>query len=130
MGDVYLGRSSRRVQCHEKPDAISRAIASSSAARYGGGARVLAERGVFDEGGAHGHEAIRIAEALDRPFSVLVGCLDLAYLKSIRGELSQAVGLLERVVAQCGDWDITSREISSPAVAPRPPRLRSSLGVI
>jgi hypothetical protein len=40
---------------------------------------------VFDEGGAHGHEAIRIAEALDHPFSVLVGCLDLAYLKSIRG---------------------------------------------
>jgi tetratricopeptide (TPR) repeat protein len=63
---------------------------------------------VFDEGGTHGHEAIRIAEALDHPFSVLVGCLDLAYLKSIRGELSQAVGLLERVVAQCRDWDITS----------------------
>jgi len=63
---------------------------------------------VFDEGDGHGHEAIRIAEALDHPFSVLVGCLDLAYLKSIRGELSQTVGLLERVVDQCRDWDITS----------------------
>jgi len=52
---------------------------------------------VFDEGDAHGHEAIRIAEALDHPFSVLVGCLDLAYLKSIRGELSQTVGLLEAI---------------------------------
>ena len=50
---------------------------------------------MFDEGDAHGHEAIRIAEALDHPFSVLVGCLDLAYLKSIRGELNQTVGLLE-----------------------------------
>jgi tetratricopeptide (TPR) repeat protein len=39
-------------------------------------ARALAERGVFDEGDAHGHEAIRIAEGLDHPFSVVIGCLD------------------------------------------------------
>jgi tetratricopeptide (TPR) repeat protein len=71
-------------------------------------ARVLAERGVFDEGNAHGQEAIRIAEALDQPFSVVVGCLDLAYLKSARGELSQAAGLVERAVAQCREWHITS----------------------
>jgi tetratricopeptide (TPR) repeat protein len=71
-------------------------------------ARALAERGVFDEGDAHGHEATRIAEALDHPFSVVVGCLDLAYLKSVRGELRQAAGLLERVVAQCREWNITS----------------------
>ncbi|PYO37465.1 MAG: hypothetical protein DMD86_02810 [Candidatus Rokuibacteriota bacterium] len=71
-------------------------------------ARVLAQRGVFDEGNAHGQEAIRIAEALDQPFSVVVGCLDLAYLKSVRGELSQAAGLLERAVVQCSEWNITS----------------------
>ena len=71
-------------------------------------ARALAERGVFDEGNAHGQEAIRIAEALDHPFSVVVGCLDLAYLKSVRGERSQAVRLLERAVAQCREWNITS----------------------
>jgi class 3 adenylate cyclase/tetratricopeptide (TPR) repeat protein len=71
-------------------------------------ARALAERGVFDEGDAHGQEAIRIAEALDHPFSVVVGCLDLAYLKSVRGELSQAARLLERAVAQCREWNITS----------------------
>jgi class 3 adenylate cyclase len=62
-------------------------------------ARALAKRGVFDEGDAHGQEAIRIAEALDHPFSVVVGCLDLAYLKSVRGELSQAARLLEYAVA-------------------------------
>ena len=45
-------------------------------------ARSLAERGVFDEGEAHGHEAIRIAEALDHPFSAVVGCLDLASLQT------------------------------------------------
>ena len=71
-------------------------------------ARALAERGVFDEGDAHGHEAIRIAEALDHPFSVVVACLDLAYLKSVRGELSHAAGLLERAVAQCREWNITT----------------------
>jgi class 3 adenylate cyclase/tetratricopeptide (TPR) repeat protein len=70
-------------------------------------ARALAERGVFDEGDAHGQEAIRIAEALDHPFSVVVGCLALAYLKSIRGELGQAARLLERAVAQGREWSIT-----------------------
>jgi hypothetical protein len=71
-------------------------------------ARALAEHGVFDEGNAHGQEAIRTAEAVDHPFSVVVGCLDLAYLKSVRGELSQAARLLERAVAQCREWNITS----------------------
>src|SRR5207248_11526951 len=71
-------------------------------------ARALAERGVFDEGEAQGHEAIRIAEALDHPFSVVIGCLDLAYLKSLRGELSHAIRLLERAAAQCREWNITT----------------------
>jgi tetratricopeptide (TPR) repeat protein len=71
-------------------------------------ARALAERGVFDEGDAHGQEAIRIAEALDHPLSILWGCLELAYLKSVRGELGQAEHLLERAVAQCQEWNITS----------------------
>jgi class 3 adenylate cyclase/tetratricopeptide (TPR) repeat protein len=72
-------------------------------------ARALAERGVFDEGDAQGQEAIRIAEGLDHPFSVVVGCLNLAHLKSVKGELSQAAGLLERAVAQCREWNITNQ---------------------
>jgi tetratricopeptide (TPR) repeat protein len=44
----------------------------------------------------------------DHPFSVVVGCLDLAYLKSVRGQLSQVAGLVERAVAQCREWNITS----------------------
>jgi tetratricopeptide (TPR) repeat protein len=70
--------------------------------------RALAERGVFDEGDAHGQDAIRIAEALDHPFSVVVGCFDLAYLKSVRGQFSEAARLLERAVAQCREWNITT----------------------
>jgi tetratricopeptide (TPR) repeat protein len=72
-------------------------------------ARILAERGVFDEGDAHGHEAIRIAEDLDHPFSAVVGSLDLAYLKSVRGQLSQAAHILERAVAQSREWNFTSQ---------------------
>ncbi len=72
-------------------------------------ARILAERGVFDEGDAHGHEAIRIAEDLDHPFSAVVGCLDLAYLKSVRGQLSQAAQILERAVGQSREWNFTSQ---------------------
>ena len=67
----------------------------------------LAERGVFDEGDAHGQEAVRIAEALDHPVSIIWACLSLAYVNSVKGELSQAARLLERAVAQCRDWNIT-----------------------
>ena len=72
-------------------------------------ARALAERGVFDEGESHGKEAIRIAEAIDHPFSALVACIDLAHLESLRGELSQAARLLERAVAQGREWNITNQ---------------------
>jgi tetratricopeptide (TPR) repeat protein len=71
-------------------------------------ARTLAERGVFDEGDAYGQEAIRIAEALDHPFSIIWACLGLAYLNSVRGDLSQAARLFERAVAQCREWNITA----------------------
>ena len=68
-------------------------------------ARALAERGSVRRGSSHGHEAIRIAEALDHPFSLIWACLGLAYLYSVRGELSQAARLLERAVAQCREWN-------------------------
>ena len=67
----------------------------------------LAELGMFDEGDADGHEAIRIAEALDHPYSIVFACLGLGYLNSVRGELSPAVRLCERAVALCRDWNIT-----------------------
>jgi tetratricopeptide (TPR) repeat protein len=71
-------------------------------------ARVLVELGEFDEANAHGHEAIRIAKVLDHPFSVSLGCFYLAYVKRVRGELTEAVRLLQRAVALCREWNITS----------------------
>jgi hypothetical protein len=105
-GELAIPRVDMAVDCGAQihPERV-RAPAVWSRAQL---ARTLAERGVFDEGDAHGHEAVRIAEALDHPFSVVVGCLDLAYLKSVRGELSQAARLIERAVAQCREWSITS----------------------
>jgi class 3 adenylate cyclase/tetratricopeptide (TPR) repeat protein len=72
-------------------------------------ARALAERGLFDEADAHGREAIRLGEALDHPFSVGLGWVDLAYVQRVRGELTEAVRLLERAVALCREWNITSQ---------------------
>lgn len=71
-------------------------------------ARTLAEQGLFEEGDTHGHEAIRIAEALDHPFSLLWACLGQAYLNSTRGEVGQAARLLERAVALCRERSFTT----------------------
>ena len=70
-------------------------------------ARSLIERGVFDEGDAHGHEAIRIADEIDHPFSIVWACVCLAYVNTVRGKLSPAARLLERAVGYCRDWNIT-----------------------
>jgi class 3 adenylate cyclase/tetratricopeptide (TPR) repeat protein len=68
----------------------------------------LADRGAFDDGEAQGQEVIRIAEALDHPLSLLWGCIEVAYLASVRGELSRAVPLLEHALALSREWNITS----------------------
>jgi len=54
-------------------------------------ALTLAERGEFDEGITHGQEGIRLAEAADHQFSLVLACWGLAYLYGLRGELSPAV---------------------------------------
>ncbi|HEU4368779.1 MAG TPA: adenylate/guanylate cyclase domain-containing protein [Methylomirabilota bacterium] len=68
---------------------------------------IFADRGKFEEGIAHGQEGIRLAEALDHPYSLAAICTPLAYLHIARGELSHAVPLLERGVALSREWDLT-----------------------
>jgi tetratricopeptide (TPR) repeat protein len=67
----------------------------------------FADRGKFKEGIAHGQEGIRLAEALDHPFSLAFACWVLAHLQITRGELSHAVGLLERGMALSREWNLT-----------------------
>ena len=74
----------------------------------------LAERGAFDKGIAHGQEGVRIAEALDHPYSWIVTCRGLAYLYHIRGEFTHAICLLERALALCRDWNLP---LLSPIIA-------------
>jgi class 3 adenylate cyclase/tetratricopeptide (TPR) repeat protein len=71
-------------------------------------ARALAEHGAFDEGEALGHEAIRMAEALDHPFSlVFASFVGLGYVHSVKGELDRAARVLERALALCREWNVT-----------------------
>ena len=56
----------------------------------------LAERGEFGEGLAIGEEALRIAEAGDPGFSLVVGCAGLGNVCVIKGDFARAVAVLER----------------------------------
>ena len=71
-------------------------------------ARALAERGVFDEADAHGHDAIRIAEALEHPFSLAWACLGLGVCPQRQGRAQPGRPLARtRGRAQCREWSIT-----------------------
>ena len=69
-------------------------------------AQSLAERGVFDEGISHGQEAIRIAEALDHPYSLILAWWSLAHLYTVRGQFNEAAAVLERALALSRDWKL------------------------
>jgi class 3 adenylate cyclase/tetratricopeptide (TPR) repeat protein len=66
----------------------------------------LAEGGAFDEGMVHGREGIRVAEALDHPYSWIVASWGPAHVHRIRGELTHAVRLLERALTLGRDWNL------------------------
>jgi len=69
-------------------------------------ARALAELGAFDEGREHGEEAVRLAEIVDHPFSLIWACLNLGHLEGLRGEFMRAIAPLERAVALSQEWNI------------------------
>jgi tetratricopeptide (TPR) repeat protein len=69
-------------------------------------ARALAELGMFDEGRSHGQEAVRLAEELDHPFSLIWACLNLGRLEGLHGESIRAIMPLERAVALSQEWAI------------------------
>ena len=68
--------------------------------------RILAEQGRFDEGVAHGQAGIRIAEAVNDPYSLGIASWCLADLHIIRGELADAMVLLERGLAVARERDL------------------------
>jgi class 3 adenylate cyclase/tetratricopeptide (TPR) repeat protein len=68
---------------------------------------VSADRGDFEEGIAYSQEGRRFAESLDNPYSRAPMFWIPAYLHIVRGELAQAVDLLEHGVALCREWNLT-----------------------
>jgi tetratricopeptide (TPR) repeat protein len=68
--------------------------------------RSLAELGRFDEGVARGEEAVRIAETVPHPFSLTVAYWGIGHVHLRRGDLEQAVAVLERGLELCRDWSI------------------------
>jgi class 3 adenylate cyclase/tetratricopeptide (TPR) repeat protein len=69
---------------------------------------IAVDRGAFDEGIAHAREAVRLAEALDHPYSLTFGCWVLAHVHISRGDLASAFPLLERGLTVSREWNLTS----------------------
>jgi class 3 adenylate cyclase/tetratricopeptide (TPR) repeat protein len=63
--------------------------------------RCLAEVGAFAEGIVRGEEAVRIAEASDHPYSCFLASLRVGELYLRKGDLHQAIPLLERSLRLC-----------------------------
>ena len=71
-----------------------------------------AKVGTFAEGRTLGDEGLQIAEAVDHPASVMIGCWGSGLLVLHQGDLPRALPLLERAVGIC-------REIDLPLYFPR-----------
>jgi DNA-binding NtrC family response regulator/tetratricopeptide (TPR) repeat protein len=68
---------------------------------------IFADQGRFREGIVRGQESMRLAETLDHPYSLAAVCWILAYLQLARGDLRDAVRLLERGAAVSHEWNVT-----------------------
>ena len=68
--------------------------------------QALTEQGEFAAGIARGEEGVRIAEMVDHPFSLVGACRGLGYLYLGKGDLKEAVSVLERAHHLCLAWSI------------------------
>jgi tetratricopeptide (TPR) repeat protein len=66
----------------------------------------LAELGAFVEGLARGEEAIQIAETVDQPFTLGHACFGVGIPSLRKGDLPQAIAVLERSLEVCQAGDI------------------------
>ena len=85
----------------------ARSRAGFRAVSLGWLARCLAETGDFDEGLAHGLEAIRIGEGTDHPYSLVSACWGLGHLHAVQGDFGKAVPVLERALSTAREAGIT-----------------------
>jgi class 3 adenylate cyclase/tetratricopeptide (TPR) repeat protein len=66
----------------------------------------LAEQGVFAEAMTCGEEGVRIAEAVDHPFSLVLACFGIGLPSLRQGAFHKAIPMLERGLALCQNRDI------------------------
>jgi tetratricopeptide (TPR) repeat protein len=71
-----------------------------------GMATCLAELGEFPEAAAHGEAAVRIAEAVGHPYSLIHASWSVSAGHLLRGDVQRAVSLLERAASLCRRRDI------------------------
>ena len=71
-------------------------------------AGVLSQLGRFDEAIGHAEAAVRIAEAVDHPFTLYSGLLDLGLAHLRRGDLPHATRVLERGLDLCRTWQFVA----------------------
>jgi class 3 adenylate cyclase/tetratricopeptide (TPR) repeat protein len=71
-------------------------------------AMALSNLGRFVEATEHAAEAVRIAEATDHPFTVVEALTALGGVTLARGDLTSAIGALERAVALGRQWNFQS----------------------
>ena len=69
----------------------------------------LAEIGEFEEAVPRGEEAVRIAETVDHPYSILAAYFGVGSLHLRRGEMARSIAVLERALELCHTWDTELR---------------------
>jgi tetratricopeptide (TPR) repeat protein len=81
-------------------------IAHSAVADLRWLAQSLAEVGMFTEGMRRGEEAVRIAEAIDQPYSLSTAYAGAGYLSLCQGDVPKAIACYTRGVDICERWHI------------------------
>jgi tetratricopeptide (TPR) repeat protein len=67
---------------------------------------ILAEQGAFVTGRERGEEMVRLAEAINHPFSLSGAYLAVGHLYLRQGDLDKAIAALERCLEVCQVWHI------------------------
>jgi tetratricopeptide (TPR) repeat protein len=68
--------------------------------------RCHAELGTFTEGLTIAEEGLRIAEAVNHPFSLIQACHGVSMVSLRQGDVQRAIPVLERAMGLCQDWHI------------------------
>jgi class 3 adenylate cyclase/tetratricopeptide (TPR) repeat protein len=75
--------------------------------------RCLAEQGAFAEGSTRGEESVKIAQAIEHPYTLSYAYLGIGALYLRQGALPKAIAVLERALGLCQGADIPLGSIES-----------------